>query len=154
MDIYDYLKMDHKKVAKLFKLYETAKTDRNKLEIFEMINKELRVHADSEAETFYRALELHKKSEDEALHGEEEHYAIKAKLQEIFNLGNFHPSMDKKMLELKALVEHHVSDEEGKTFKVAKKIFSKEEAIVLKLQMHDLKEKLLTSKNIKEEELV
>lgn len=151
MDIYEYLKLDHQKVAKLFDLYETAISKRNKLEIFEMIKKELLVHADSEAETFYRALEANRKSEDEALHGEQEHREIKNKLEEISTLKNPDNGMDKKIIELKKLVEHHVSDEEGRIFNIAKKVLTEEQAYILKEQMHAEKERLINSPMMQEE---
>jgi len=150
MDIYEYLKMDHKKVSKLFELFKTAPTERNKIETFEMIEKELTVHADAEANTFYKALEAHQKSEDEAWHGEDEHNEIKAKLAEISSNKHNRAVMERMVLELKELVDHHVSDEEGKIFRVAKKVLSEEEACILKLQMHDYKEKILNAIPAKE----
>lgn len=152
MDIYDYLKMDHKKVAKLFELFESATTDRNRLETFALLKKELLLHADAEANTFYKTLEVFYKAEDEALHGEEEHEEIKNKIEEISQLKQ-QAAIIKKVLELKKLVEHHVSEEEGKIFKAAKKVISDEEAYILKEQMHDYKDKLLygSHSKIKEE---
>lgn len=145
MDIYDYLKADHKKVANLFKLYESAPTKRNKLEIFEYIKKELLVHADTEANTFYKALEAYKQDEELISHAENEHAEIKQQLKEISQLRNVDAEMDEKILLLKKAVEHHVSEEEGNVFKAAKKILSEEQAYYLKEQMHDLKEKMLNA---------
>jgi len=153
MDIYDYLKMDHKKVAKLFDLYKTATSDRNKLEIIVMITTELIIHADSEANTFYKALEFHRKSEDEAFHGEEEHIEIKAKLTEISKFKTMNPTLNKKLLELQAIVEHHVSDEEGKIFRAAKNVLSDEEAYALKERMHAYKGKMKSVITVHEEEI-
>ena len=142
-DIYEYLKLDHKKVAKLFKLYETSFSEKNKLEIIDMLNKELTVHALSEEETFYKILEQNSKSRKEALHGEEEHQKIKNKLAEITKIQHANKSLDNKVQELKKIVEHHVSEEEGKIFSEAKDILTKEEAYILKEQMHYLKGKII-----------
>jgi hemerythrin superfamily protein len=142
-DIYEYLKLDHKKVAKLFELYETAPTPKNKLEIVDLLNQELTVHAISEEETFYKILEQHRQSQKEALHGEKEHQEIKDKLAEIMGMQNANSALDEKVKELKKLVDHHVSDEEGKIFKEAKKIIPQDEALILKEKMHFLKGKIL-----------
>ena|SRR6476620_12315517 len=142
-DIYEYLKLDHRNVEKIFKLYSNATTDRNKLEIVAMLNKELTVHAVSEEDTFYKILEHHKESKKEALHGEHEHQKIKDKLSELMNITQVNKQLDEKVQQLKELVEHHVSDEEGKIFGEAKDVISKEEAHNLKLQMHDLKGKII-----------
>ncbi|MBA3662022.1 MAG: hemerythrin domain-containing protein [Gammaproteobacteria bacterium] len=143
MDIYEYLKMDHKKVTKLFKLFESAPTERNQLEIYKMIRNELTIHAKSEEATFYKALEKHAESLPDTRHGEKEHVGIMNKLAEIDMHKQISNTMKKLILELKQLVEHHVSEEEGKLFKDAKKVLTDKEAYILKLQMHDYKEKLL-----------
>ena len=143
VDIYEYLKLDHEKVAKLFKLYDTAPSEKNKLEIVAMLNKELTVHAISEEETFYKVLERHRESKKEALHGEKEHQEIKDKLAEIIQIKHANPTLDAKVKKLKEIVEHHVSEEEGKIFKEAKDVLSKEMALAIKEQMHYLKGKLL-----------
>jgi hypothetical protein len=142
-DIYEYLKLDHKKVAKLFSLYDTAPSAQNKLEIVQMLNQELTVHAESEENTFYKALIQHPESKKDTLHAEKEHQEIKDKLAEITKIKEINQSLDQKVHELKKLVDHHVSEEEGKIFKEAKDVFSKEEAYVLKEKMHFLKGKIL-----------
>ena len=154
MDIYDYLKMDHKKVAKLFDLYKTATSQKNKMEIMLMINEELMLHADAEANTFYKALAQYRKSAEEVLHGEEEHEEIKQKLKEIVNLKSINANFEKKVFELKSMVDHHVSDEEGNIFNIAKKVLSEREALVLKEQMHDYKEKMWHTLEVEQEELI
>jgi len=142
-DIYEYLKLDHKKVAKLFDLYESAPSQRNKLEIVAMLNKELTMHAISEEETFYKILEQYSKSQKEAFHGEKEHQEIKDRLAKLMTLKQANNTLDNQVQELKKIVEHHVSDEEGKIFKEAKNVLSKEEAFILKEKMHFLKGKIL-----------
>jgi hemerythrin superfamily protein len=145
-DIYEYLKLDHKKVANLFKLYETSFSEKNKLEIVELINKELTVHALSEEETLYKLLEQHSKSKKDISHSEKEHEDIKNKLAEIIKIKQANKTLDKKVKELKNIVEHHVSEEEGKIFRKAKDILTKEEAYIIKEKMHALKGKILLAK--------
>jgi hemerythrin superfamily protein len=145
-NIYDYLKLDHKKVEKLFSLYETASSEKNKSEIVDMLNKELTVHAISEEKTFYKILEEHRESKKEALHGEKEHTDIKDKLAEVVEFKETYEPLDDKVQQLKKIVEHHVSEEENNIFDEAKKVLTKEEAYIIKEKMHSLKGDLILEK--------
>lgn len=144
MDIYEYLKKDHQKVADLFKQFTKAKDKLEKVEIVNFIAKELVLHATSEQETFYKVLESHADSKKEALHAEKEHKEIEEKLNEVTSFKDTDAKWEQKVLDLKALVEHHVKEEEGPLFKKAKEVIPEHEAYIIKEKMHDYKEKLLT----------
>ncbi len=137
MNIYDYLKMDHNKVDYLFKLFKKTEIVERKKEIVALIVRELMVHAHSEQETFYKALEKHPETKEEAEHGEKEHKEIEDQITIINN------SKGKKWVDavykLQDIVEHHVKEEEGAIFRKAKLVLSDEEALALKEQMHYLK---------------
>ncbi|MFJ1269955.1 hemerythrin domain-containing protein [Legionella lytica] len=137
MDIYDYLKMDHDKVAHLFKLFEQSTLESRKREIVALINKELIVHAHAEQEIFYRALEKFPETRDIAQHGEQEHRELEAQLQKINTASQ--EQWNTEVLVLKELVEHHVKDEEQEMFNQAKSVISEENALMLKEKVHYLK---------------
>jgi hemerythrin superfamily protein len=143
MDIYDYLKKDHAKVAHLFSLFEKTDDKAYKLGISDMINRELLLHAPSEQETFYKALEQFDETRDIALHGEKEHKEIENLINEIASIQKVDAAWEKKVLKLKELVDHHVKDEEGEIFNKAKKVLTSAQAYFLKEQMHDYKDKIL-----------
>ena len=143
MDIYEYLKLDHQKVDKLFKQFEDTEDYDLKFQIVALIIQELFVHAESEQATFYKALEQFEISKSEGLHGEKEHAEIEEKMDELGKSVNPTKAWEKKVLELKKLVQHHVKEEEGKMFSKAKKVLSKEQTYVIKEQMHYLKSKML-----------
>ncbi len=138
MDIYDYLKMDHDKVAHLFQLFKKSQLSGRKKEIVTLIIRELMVHAHSEQETFYKALLQHTQSIEEAQHGEKEHTEIEAQIERIN-----HPSSlavwEEEVYKLQDLVEHHVKEEESTIFRKAKQVLSEEDAFIIKEQMHYLK---------------
>lgn len=142
--IYTYLKDDHKKVDELFKQFEKTKLPEAKQDYVNFLMKELLIHTESEQATFYKELEKHQKSEDEVLHGEKEHAEIESKMAEIVAIKTPNKAWEEKVKELQKLVEHHVSEEEGKIFRQAKKVISDERAYELREQMHDMKEKILT----------
>lgn len=141
--IYEYLKMDHQKVADWFSQFEKAPSKERKHAIVEMIADELLVHAHSEQETFYRVLKKYYESEEAAFHGQEEHEEIEQQIALIRSSTSQGNAWEKRVLKLKDLVEHHVKDEEGKIFKKAKKVLSDEETIAIKEQMHFLKMKMM-----------
>lgn len=141
LDIYGYLKKDHKKVAALFKKVVNAKDMEERFEIFKEINKELTLHADPEKNTFYAAINKTKKSEEEVEHANEEHSEIKALLKKLLK-----PNEDDVWLihfgELKAIVEHHVKEEEEDIFPLAKKILSETRSRSLAEEMETEKQKI------------
>lgn len=150
MDIYDYLKMDHEKVVHLFKLYEKATLPQRKIEILTYLTKELMVHAHAEQETFYKALLQHPASKEEIKHGEKEHHEIEEQIKIVNESSG--QSKDDEVLKLKNMVEHHVHEEEGEIFKLAKKVLRENDALVLKEKMHSLKGKFLLWLDKKENE--
>jgi len=143
MDIYDYLKADHRQVDKLFKLFENAPDTAAKIDYMTMIAQELVIHAESEQATFYKMLEKFQTSKDEALHGEKEHVEIENLIHQIMHSTQKGKAWEKKVMDLKDLVQHHVKEEEGKIFRRAKKVLTQEDTFIIKEQMHFLKGKLL-----------
>ena len=150
MDIYDYLKMDHQKVDHLFKLFEEAKSSIRKKEIVTLLEKELLVHAHSEQETFYAYLKQYDTSQEDAIHGEKEHKEIEKQI-ELINKAS-PEEWQHQVHTLKEMVQHHVREEEGEIFRRAKKVISKEKALILKERMHYLKGTFLLWLDKKEKE--
>lgn len=143
MDIYEYLKKDHEKVANLFKQFENSPTSDHKLAFVNLLIRELIVHAESEQRTFYKYLEQFEESREIALHGQEEHNEIETLISTINKMKTLNKAWIDKVEKLKEIVEHHVKDEEGKMFRAAKKVLTEADALKIKEQMHYLKGKLL-----------
>jgi len=143
MDIYDYLEMDHKKVDQLFKQFKKAPNKERQMEIIQFLGQELLVHAKSEEKTFYQTLSQHQRTKEQAVHGRKEHHEIEDKTKQLLTTKNKEHQLKKEVETLQDLVEHHVSDEEGKIFRKAKQVLSDEDALILKEMMHREKQKLL-----------
>lgn len=107
------------------------------------IAQELLIHAHSEQETFYKALEASETTAEEALHGKKEHQEIEDQINLILDSKVFGAPWEKEVEQLKGMVDHHVKEEENTIFKKAKKILSDDEAYALKEKMHYLKRKLV-----------
>lgn len=143
MDIYEYLKADHRKVAKLFIQYKKTTQAKRKLEIIAYLIKELSIHAIAEQETFYNFLQKHSDNHNIIPHAEKEHNAIFTHMNILKDEAAINDTFEAHVVELKKIVDHHVKEEESQVFKEAKKILSEEEAINMKIRMHDYKEKLI-----------
>ncbi len=147
MDIYNYLKKDHKKVSALFKKITFATTAKIRKRLFLEIKMLLTLHADPEKNTFYEMLNTANQGKNDVKHGNKEHDEIKKALNKIDKISP--KELAKWYIEIGKLihlVEHHVEDEELNMFENAKKIISQEKANDLVVQMEELKNKMRKSK--------
>ena len=142
MDIYNYLKKDHQKVADLMEQVIASKDPAERQSLFETIKMELTLHADTEEQTFYKAIEdatRSKQVEEKIEHANHEHDEIREYLEKLSTT----PVTDELWLEtfgeFKHSVTHHVEEEEGEIFEKAKKYLSSQEAKDLAKEMDALK---------------
>lgn len=132
MDAITLLKRDHAEVKAMFKeveeLGERATSSRQKL--FRRIDEALTVHAQVEERIFYpRFKERAENTEEreEVLEAYEEHALVKRLIGELEKLEPANETYEAKLKVLKDLVDHHVKEEEGTMFKMAREIFDKDE---------------------------
>jgi hemerythrin superfamily protein len=144
MDIYSYLKKDHQLVSDLME--QVGKSEAEQREpLFKQIKQELSLHADSEEETFYKAVEdasRTKSAEEKVEHAEEEHDEIREYLDKLSAINYKTEEWVMCFGEFKHAVTHHVKEEEGELFEKAKKYLSDTQAESLAQQMEELKQKL------------
>src|SRR5437764_3995031 len=121
----EMLKRDHDEVEKLFDQYEDAKDESNaelKAQIVAAVCKALTIHAQIEEEIFYPAL---RRNEDDAgdLVDEAavEHQTVKALVVELESAAPDDELYDAKVKVLSEYVKHHVKEEEGEMFPLARK---------------------------------
>jgi hemerythrin superfamily protein len=144
MDIYNYLKKDHKIVADLMdNILSTKNTDKRNT-LFNDVKKELLLHAESENATFYAALKKHKEAAEIIKHAEKEHEEVKDYLAKLSRLSTEGEKWKEQFKELKDTVTHHVEEEEGEIFEQAKDVLNKEQAQQLVADMEAMKKTLKT----------
>jgi hemerythrin superfamily protein len=142
MNIYTYLKKDHRKVSDLMEALLACSNLRERQEIFTTIKEELTLHSDTEEVTFYAAIEKATRSkavEEKMEHADEEHNEIRTYLQTLSELPIESEEWMEQFGEFKHAVTHHVEEEEGEIFEKAKKYLSDEQAIQLAKEMDKLK---------------
>lgn len=124
-DAYSLLQEDHKRVQKIFKQFE--KLDREDSEAMrEMVETacaELELHAQLEEELFYPA--LREAGDEEKSHlldeAEVEHDSAKQLIAQLRELQPDDPRYAATFTVLGEYVNHHIEEEEGDIFKLAKK---------------------------------
>jgi len=126
MDAFELLKTDHRKVAELFDLLETA-SGKRKLDVFKRIKNELELHTHIEETIFYPALERPEETHDLTLEAYEEHKVVKTLLSELSAAKSADDEWQAQAKVLRENVEHHVEEEENELFDKADDALSDEQ---------------------------
>lgn len=129
MDAIALLKADHDKVKKLLSELETT-TERGvktRAELFSTIKGELTVHEIIEEEIFYPELKAHPKAKDIVLEGFQEHHVVDLLMKELEELDVSDETWGAKAIVMKENIEHHIEEEEGEMFKIARSVFDRAE---------------------------
>lgn len=142
MDIYNYLKKDHRKVADLMEQVVSGGDPSLRQSLFEQIKAELALHADTEEQTFYKAIEdatRSKNVEEQMEHAHHEHDEIRDYLEKLTATPVEEEAWIETFGEFKHSVTHHVEEEEQDVFEKARKYLSAEDATQLAKDMDALK---------------
>jgi hemerythrin superfamily protein len=135
MDAIALLKKDHMTVKRLFERFERARS--GKKEIAEKIVRELAIHSAVEEQIFYPAVRLKAKrsgmeeADEQVLEALEEHHVAKWLLTEIDKLDEDAERFEAKVTVLRESILHHVKEEEGPLFRFCRRLFSRDELVML-----------------------
>lgn len=149
MSLFDLLKKDHKNVKDLFKkIQEDGEMEREaKEDLFSRIEKELEIHMGGEESFFYPPLKESEEAHEKVLEAYEEHNVAKTVLGETADLDKEDDRWKAKIKVLSELVEHHVEEEEGELFKIAKKVLAKERVQEIARQIQEQKNQRAASRS-------
>lgn len=145
MDIYSYLRKDHRHVSHLMDELLASKDLKRREHLFEIIRQELTLHADCEEMTFYRAIENATRSkavQEKMEHADHEHDEIRKYLARLDSMKMSDPLWLEKFGEFKHSVAHHVEEEENEIFKKAKQYLDPHQAVQLAKDMDMLKRRM------------
>ena len=120
----EVLKKDHDEVEKLFDQFEDAKDESNselKAQIVAAVCKALTIHARIEEEIFYPALRREDDADDLLDEAAVEHQTVKNLVTELAAAAPGDDLYDAKVQVLSEYVKHHVREEEGELFPLARK---------------------------------
>jgi hemerythrin superfamily protein len=139
MDIYNYLKKDHRKVADLMAQALSTRSMTKRKSLFQEIKHELTLHAETEQETFYAELEKQQETKEDIGHAKEEHEEILEYMRKLARLSVDGEKWMEQFGEFKHAVEHHVKEEEDEIFEKARDVLSTQDANRLAKDMEALK---------------
>jgi hemerythrin superfamily protein len=150
MDIYNYIRQDHRNVAALMDELLSINLSAVQERIFHKLRVELSLHAEAEEQTFYKA--LHEASEragmeDRIVHAREDHDEIRDLLTFLVNESVAGPRWMEKFGELKHAIEHHVKEEEVEIFAKARRLLSDDDAKHLAREMAIVKQRIRVPEN-------
>ena len=144
MDALKLLELDHEKVKKILSDLDstTERGVKTREELFTKVRQELVVHEAIEEEIFYPALKEHPKAKDIVLEAYEEHHVVDQVMAEIRDVPFDDETWGAKLTVMKENVEHHIEEEEGEMFKLARQALDSDELEELGERMETLKKEL------------
>lgn len=150
MDVLSILKKDHREVKEMFDQLEALgeRADAARGKLFAKIDRALTVHTDAEERYFYPVLKERSKARseerDDVIEGYEEHAIAKQLLKELEALPPTDESYKAKLNVLRESVLHHVKDEEGKIWPIAREVLDRKEMEEIGAQVEALKNRALS----------
>ena len=129
MNALTLLKNDHDDMKKLLEKADdtTERAVKTRAALLHEIGVKLTAHEKIEEDIFYPALKSHPKAKDIVLEGYQEHHVADVLVRELHGLARNSEQWGPKFKVLQESIEHHIQDEEGKMFRTARGIFSREE---------------------------
>jgi rubrerythrin len=126
VDIFERLHKDHEEVEAMFMKIASGKGDAAK--VFEKLAMELESHSRAEEAVFYAPLKESDEARDKVMEGYEEHHGADLFLRELRKNKPDSEQWQAKVMVLMEMVQHHVTEEEGKLFEKAKAFYDGERA--------------------------
>ena len=140
-DAIELLEQEHRRFEELLKQgedsSERAKKERSKL--LATLSAELNSHELMEEKVLYPALQSHPQAREIVLEGFEEHHVADLIVEELKQVSTNDEQWAAKFKVLKENIEHHIEEEEGEMFRLARGIFSQDELQDLADRMRALK---------------
>jgi hemerythrin-like domain-containing protein len=127
MTILETLQTDHRQVKVLLETILSTNDAIKRGDLFKQFRTELTAHSRAEEMVLYRRMEKSEEGKDDALEGAVEHEIVDRLMEDLSRSRSV--GSDKwaaRCTVLQELLEHHVDEEEGEFFKIARKIFDRE----------------------------
>lgn len=142
MDIYTTLKKDHDKVKYLLsELVDLENDDSYREVLIDQIAHELIPHSRAEESVLYNSIRAVSSDNSDIMHSFKEHIEVEGLLRALQLKDSTDMDWKSTAFKLQKSFLHHVSEEEGKIFSEAKKIFSETEASMMGSAFEALKSK-------------
>ena len=136
-DAIGILEREHRRFEELLKQGEetTERARATRRELLQTLTSELNAHELMEEKVMYPALQAHPQAREIVLEGFEEHHVADLIVKELHEVATNDEAWGAKFKVLKENIEHHIEEEEGNMFRLARGIFSREELRLLAARM-------------------
>ena len=140
-DALELLEADHRHFETLLREGEetTERARTRRTELLRTLAADLNQHELMEEQVLYPALKAHAQAKDIVLEGYQEHHVADMILKELERVATDDEHWGAKFKVLKENIEHHIEEEEGKMFRTARGIFSRDELRDLAVRMRKLR---------------
>jgi hypothetical protein len=140
-DALTILERDHRRLETLLAQGEdtTERAIKARASLLDTITHELKLHEQIEEQVLYPALKAHKKAKDIVLEGSQEHHVADVLIDELHALPPDDERWAAKFKVFKENVEHHIEEEEGEMFRIARTVLSRTEREALGERMRQMK---------------
>jgi hemerythrin-like domain-containing protein len=140
-DAIELLEADHRRLEDLLQQGEetTERAVKTRTQLLNTITRELSAHELIEEKILYPALKAHPEARDIVLEGYQEHHVADLLVKELHALSKSDERWGAKFKVLAENIEHHIEEEEGKMFKTARAVFSRDELEGLGERMQTMK---------------
>lgn len=142
-DAIELLEREHRRFEQLLKEGEetTERARKRRRELLATLTAELNAHELMEEKVLYPALQSDPRARDIVLEGYEEHHVADVIAAELKNVATDDEQWAAKFKVLKENIEHHIKEEEGEMFRMARGIFSRDELLALADRMRETRPK-------------
>lgn len=140
-DAIELLEQEHRRFENLLKQGEetTERAKQGRRELLATLAADLNTHELMEEQVLYPALQSHPEAKDVVLEGYQEHHVADLIVDELQGVATDDEQWGAKFKVLKENIEHHIQEEEGTMFRLARGIFSRDELQDLAVRMRALK---------------
>ena len=140
-DALTLLETDHRRFEALLDkgVATTARAVKGRREILATLTAALNVHELIEEQLLYPTLQSHPEAKDIVLEGYQEHHVADLLLEELHDLAGSNDQWGAKFKVLKESLTHHIQEEEGTMFRLARGVLDRDE-------LHALGEKMVAMK--------
>ena len=117
----------------------TEQARKGRRELLATLTSSLNEHELMEEKVLYPALQPHAEAREIVLEGFEEHHVADLIVKELQDVATNDEQWAAKFKVLKENIEHHIGEEEGEMFRIARGIFSREELRDMATRMEALR---------------
>jgi len=136
-DALEILEREHRRFEELLKQGEesTERARAARRELLATLTAELNAHELMEEKVLYPTLQAHPQAREIVLEGFEEHHVADLIVKELREVATNDEAWGAKFKVLKENIEHHIDEEEGTMFRLARGIFSRDELLAIAARM-------------------